>query len=53
MAEPWWSRKLDSNGYVSENANTATQLAQTPTQCNGSFVTGVQANGTPIVASRM
>ena len=37
--------ELDSNGYVSENANTATQLAQTPTQCNGSFVTGVQANG--------
>ncbi len=36
---------LDSNGMVSENANTATQLAQTPTQCNGSFVTGVQANG--------
>ncbi|MGA8491543.1 MAG: hypothetical protein WB711_14040 [Terriglobales bacterium] len=36
---------LDSNGDVSENANTATQLAQTPTQCNGSFVTGVQANG--------
>jgi hypothetical protein len=37
--------KLDSNGNVSENANTATQLAQTPTQCNGSFVTGIQANG--------
>ena len=37
--------KLDSNGDVSENANTATQLALTPTQCNGSFATGVQANG--------
>jgi len=37
--------ELDSNGNVSENANTAAQLAQTPTQCNGSFVTGVQANG--------
>jgi hypothetical protein len=37
--------KLDSGGNVSENANTATQLAQTPTQCNGSFATGVQANG--------
>ena len=37
--------KLDSNGDVSENANTATQLAQAPTQCNGSFVTGIQANG--------
>ena len=37
--------KLDSNGDVSENANTATQLAQAPTQCNGSFATGVQPNG--------
>jgi hypothetical protein len=37
--------KLDSGGNVSENANTATQLAQTPAQCNGSFATGVQANG--------
>jgi hypothetical protein len=37
--------KLDSSGNVSENANSATQLAQTPTQCNGSFATGVQANG--------
>ena len=36
---------LDSNGMVSENANTATQLAQTPAQCNGSFVTGIQSNG--------
>jgi hypothetical protein len=36
---------LDSNGMVSENANTATQLAQAPTQCNGSFVTGIQSNG--------
>ncbi|MGD0512763.1 MAG: hypothetical protein ABSA29_05635, partial [Terriglobales bacterium] len=36
---------LDSNGMVSENANTATQLAETPAQCNGSFATGVQANG--------
>jgi hypothetical protein len=37
--------KLDGGGNVSENANTATQLAQAPTQCNGSFATGVQANG--------
>ena len=37
--------KLDSNGNVSENANTATQLAQNPTQCSGSFVTGIQENG--------
>ncbi len=37
--------KLDSSGNVSENANTATALAATPTQCNGSFATGIQANG--------
>jgi hypothetical protein len=37
--------KLDGGGNVAENANTATQLAQPPTQCNGSFATGVQANG--------
>jgi len=37
--------KLDVNGNVSENANTATQLAQTPTQCSGSFATGIQTNG--------
>jgi hypothetical protein len=37
--------KLDTSGNVSENANTATALAATPTQCNGSFATGVQANG--------
>ena len=37
--------KLDVNGNVSENANTASALAATPTQCNGSFATGIQANG--------
>jgi hypothetical protein len=37
--------KLDSNGNVSANANTATQLAAIPTQCNGSYATGIQANG--------
>jgi hypothetical protein len=37
--------KLDASGNVSENANTATALAATPTQCNGSFATGIQANG--------
>ena len=37
--------KLDVNGNVTENANTATQLAQVPTQCSGSFATGIQANG--------
>ncbi len=37
--------KLDVNGNVTENANTATQLAQTPTQCSGSFALGIQANG--------
>jgi len=36
---------LDVNGNVVQNANTATQFKQTPTQCNGAFVTGVQANG--------
>ena len=37
--------KLDSSGNVSANANTSTQLASTPSQCNGSFATGIQANG--------
>ncbi len=37
--------KLDSNGNVSENADTATALAVTPAQCSGSFATGIQANG--------
>lgn len=37
--------KLDINGNVKENANTATQLALIPTQCSGSFATGIQANG--------
>lgn len=37
--------KLDVNGNVTENANTATALAQLPTQCSGSFATGIQANG--------
>jgi hypothetical protein len=33
--------KLDTNGNIA----TAVALAQTPTQCTGSFATGVQANG--------
>lgn len=33
--------KLDSNGNIA----TAVALAQTPTQCTGSFATGIQANG--------
>lgn len=33
--------KLDSNGNVA----AAVTLAQTPTQCTGSFATGIQANG--------
>jgi len=33
--------KLDTSGTVA----TANALAQTPTQCSGSFATGVQANG--------
>ncbi len=36
--------KLDVNGNVS-NAVTATQLSQAPSQCNGSFATGIQTNG--------
>jgi len=37
--------KLDSGGNVSANANTATQFASAPTQCSGSFATGIQSNG--------
>ena len=37
--------KLDSSGNVVENANTATQLSSSPSQCSGSFSTGIQANG--------
>src|SRR4051812_10751801 len=33
--------KLDTNGNVA----TAVALGQTPTQCTGSFATGIQANG--------
>jgi hypothetical protein len=44
-AAPVEVAKLDSNGNVSANANTATQLTLTPTQCNGSYATGIQANG--------
>ena len=33
--------KLDTNGNIA----TAVALAQTPTQCTGSFATGIQANG--------
>jgi hypothetical protein len=36
---------LNASGNVAQNAATATQLQQAPTQCNGSFATGVQANG--------
>jgi len=36
---------LDPNGNVSGTADSASQLAQTPTQCNGSYATGIQANG--------
>ncbi len=37
--------KLDASGNFAGNADTATQLATTPAQCNGSFATGIQANG--------
>ncbi len=43
--------KLDASGNLSENANTATQLVQTPTQCNGSFATGIQANGNAVCST--
>ncbi len=36
---------LDNGGYLEGNALTATALQATPTQCNGSYSTGVQANG--------
>jgi hypothetical protein len=36
---------LNANGNVAQNAATATQLQAAPTQCNGAFATGVQANG--------
>jgi hypothetical protein len=44
-APPVEIAKLDVNGNFSANANTATQLALTPAQCNGSYATGIQANG--------
>ena len=42
---------LDANGNVSQNADTATQFAQTPASCNGSFASGVQANGNAICST--
>jgi hypothetical protein len=36
---------LDGSGNIAQNAMTATQLAATPTQCSGSFATGINANG--------
>jgi hypothetical protein len=36
---------LTVSGLISGNASTATALAATPSQCNGSFATGIQANG--------
>lgn len=36
--------KLNNNGNVT-GADTAAQLAATPTQCTGGFATGIQANG--------
>jgi len=37
--------KLDVNGNFAANAVTASALAASPTQCSGSFATGIQANG--------
>ena len=36
---------LSVSGGISGNASTATALAATPSQCSGSFATGIQANG--------
>ncbi len=36
---------IDGSGNIAANASTATQLAATPAQCNGSFATGIAANG--------
>ena len=36
---------LAVSGGISGNASTATALAATPSQCSGSFATGIQANG--------
>ena len=36
---------LTVSGGISGNASSATALAATPTQCTGSFATGIQANG--------
>ena len=36
---------LTVTGGISGNASSATALAATPTQCTGSFATGIQANG--------
>jgi hypothetical protein len=36
---------IDGTGNVAANASTATQLAAAPAQCNGSFATGIAANG--------
>jgi hypothetical protein len=41
--------QMDGNlvvsGAITGNASTATALAATPLQCNGTFATGIQANG--------
>jgi len=36
---------LTVSGGISGNVSSATALAATPTQCSGSFATGIQANG--------
>jgi hypothetical protein len=41
----------DGSGNVYQNANTATALAATPSQCSGQYATGIQANGTPNCSS--
>jgi hypothetical protein len=36
---------LDGSGNIAQNALTATQLVTAPTQCSGSFATGINTNG--------
>jgi hypothetical protein len=43
--------KVDVTGNFSGNATTASALAQPPTQCTGSFMTGIQANGNAICST--
>lgn len=43
--------KLDTSGNVFGNASTANQFSQSPATCNGSFATGIAANGDAICST--